>query len=170
MVFFSIFIIISQNWETAPESLFFREKPRPGEIEILVSENPSSVTEARKWAEPTRIRGVQGGLYVGRRDMCEIPIGSDDRDGWKWCETLLEWLHNRKTRRFWWTKVWKRSQIFHESDAPIEQIKWKFVYNAAKWALHEPDLKKIHWLVKWRVVSRPIFLKNRFVGGVADTK
>ena len=62
MVLFSILKVISQNGKTAPESLFFREKPRPGEIEILVSENPSSVTEAQPGQRG--LRGSKGGCML----------------------------------------------------------------------------------------------------------
>ena len=32
--------------------------------------------------------------------MSEIPIGSDDRDGGKWCEALLNWLYTGKIKDF----------------------------------------------------------------------
>ena len=43
--------------------------------------------------------------------MCEIPIGSDDRDGGKWCETPLEWLLTRKIDDFEGQKLVKKLKI-----------------------------------------------------------
>ena len=35
-------------------------------------------------------------MYVEGIGVCDKDIGSDDKDGWKWCEPLSKLLYGRK--------------------------------------------------------------------------